>query len=694
MTELYLSRHKLFSEGFVALPLGYQGESLHDSIVIHCDEIDETKTYYLDYKNASGDIGMYLLAKDYVKHTLSTVIDTHLTAYAGEIELQVRITGDDNFIDKSSVFTMEVGASVNAAEENTDFEPNLFQQFLDQMAQMLQEVPEITVEECERWMAEHPVDPEVIAAAVEEYLDAHGISYASLSDKPTLNGTTIEGDLTTADFNIHDGADGTSVYASINPVTGGVTVTLTDATGDHSFTLYNGQDGATGATGPQGEQGPKGDPGETGPTGPQGPKGDTGETGPQGPAGAAGEPGADGFSPTVTTTPITGGNRVTVTDKTGAHTFDVMDGLDGADGAQGPKGDTGPQGPQGDKGDTGQTGPQGPKGDTGDTGAAGNGIASAVLNADYTLTLNFTDGTSYTTPTPIRGATGETGTTGPQGPQGIQGETGPAGPTGPEGPKGDTGATGSTGATGNGILSITKTGTSGLVDTYTIAFTNGTSTTFTVTNGQDGSGGVVMQVTPSETSGVCDLSMTATELAAAVEDHEPCYIYYNGVIYSVTTCYLNDAAYIVRGICASGMFNGTSLDRPQTISIYMYLAPTAETILTDSIEVTTVDLAKLSEIQTVPFQVISLTKTSDTVYTYTDTLTMYSFVNKQPVFKYSSPTDRPFFVTVMGGTLGTVPNGTLYGQTMRDGTLYTAVIDTVAKTVTLTPLAPASGVNF
>ena len=56
----------------------------------------------------------------------------------------------------------------------------------------------------------------------------------------------------------------------------------------------------------------------------------------------------------------------------------------------------------------------------------------------------------------------------------------------PRGDKGETGATGATGATGNGIQSITKTGTSGLVDTYTILFTNGDTTTFEVTNGEDG----------------------------------------------------------------------------------------------------------------------------------------------------------------------------------------------------------------
>lgn len=57
---------------------------------------------------------------------------------------------------------------------------------------------------------------------------------------------------------------------------------------------------------------------------------------------------------------------------------------------------------------------------TGPQGEDGNGIASAGLNADYTLTLTYTDGTTYTTPS-IRG---ETGATGPQGPQGETGATG------------------------------------------------------------------------------------------------------------------------------------------------------------------------------------------------------------------------------------------------------------------------------
>ena len=73
------------------------------------------------------------------------------------------------------------------------------------------------------------------------------------------------------------------------------------------------------------------------------------------------------------------------------------------------------------------SGAQGIKGDT------GNGIASVTLNADYTLTIVFTDGTSTTT-TSIRGEKGEQGE---QGIQGIQGERGLQGEKGDKGDKGD-----------------------------------------------------------------------------------------------------------------------------------------------------------------------------------------------------------------------------------------------------------------
>ena len=124
------------------------------------------------------------------------------------------------------------------------------------------------------------------------------------------------------------------------------------------------------------------------------------------------------------------------------------------------------------------------KGGKGDTGVTGNGIASTVLNPDYTLTITFTDGTHYTTPS-IRGAKGDTGATG----NGIQSTvlnadytltitfTDGTSYTTPSirGAKGDTGV---------GIESIYETGTSGAVHTYTILYTNGNTTTFNVTDGQ------------------------------------------------------------------------------------------------------------------------------------------------------------------------------------------------------------------
>lgn len=109
------------------------------------------------------------------------------------------------------------------------------------------------------------------------------------------------------------------------------------------------------------------------------PKGDQGE---QGETGPAGRDGADGFSPTLVVTTITGGHRITITDKVGTQTVDVLDG------------------------------------EKGETGATGNGIASVVLNQDYTLTINYTNGQSMTT-TSIRGEKGETGATGQTGATGA-----------------------------------------------------------------------------------------------------------------------------------------------------------------------------------------------------------------------------------------------------------------------------------
>lgn len=93
-----------------------------------------------------------------------------------------------------------------------------------------------------------------------------------------------------------DGADGVSPEVTIGTITGGHSVTITDA--DHpSGQTFNVMDGADGQDGTDGTDG------------------------------------TDGYSPVVTITPITGGNRVNITDSThpSGQNFDVMNGTGSGD---------------------------------------------------------------------------------------------------------------------------------------------------------------------------------------------------------------------------------------------------------------------------------------------------------------------------------------------------------------------------
>ena len=89
------------------------------------------------------------------------------------------------------------------------------------------------------------------------------------------------------------------------------------------------------------------------------------------------------------------------------------------------------------------------------------------------------------------------GPVGPQGPQGSQGETGPQGSEGPQGSQGPQGQPG----TSVTVVSVEKTKTEGLIDTYTITFSNGTTASFTVTNGQSN---VIEGIELTESSGLTD----------------------------------------------------------------------------------------------------------------------------------------------------------------------------------------------
>lgn len=77
---------------------------------------------------------------------------------------------------------------------------------------------------------------------------------------------------------------------------------------------------------------------------------------------------------------------------------------------------------------------------------------------------------------------------------------------------------GATGPTGNGIDSVVKTGTVGLVDTYTVTMTSGDTATFTVTNGLDGVDGLdVDHVSRTAGTGAAGTTDTYTMYADAGE---------------------------------------------------------------------------------------------------------------------------------------------------------------------------------
>ena len=109
------------------------------------------------------------------------------------------------------------------------------------------------------------------------------------------------------------------------------------------------------------------------------------------------------------------------------------------------------------------------------TGSTGNVDTYTITYSDNsTSTFTVTNGINGHTPVITIGENGNWFVDGVD--TGIK-ATGPAG------------ANGSNGADGKGIASIDLTSSSGLVDTYTVTFTDGTTFTYTVTNGADGKDG-------------------------------------------------------------------------------------------------------------------------------------------------------------------------------------------------------------
>lgn len=196
------------------------------------------------------------------------------------------------------------------------------------------------------------IDEEMIEKAVSDYLDDHPITvteedptvpaWAKQADKPTYTAQEV-------------GAIG------ISELPNAIDTALAQAKASGEFDGEPGPKGDKGDPGNDGYtpqkgvdyfDGAKGDPGNPGadgfsPTASVSKSGTTttitvtdksGTTTAQvldGKDGADGTSGSDGFSPTISVTDITGGHAVSITDAEGTNTFNVMDGQDGATGASG-----------------------------------------------------------------------------------------------------------------------------------------------------------------------------------------------------------------------------------------------------------------------------------------------------------------------------------------------------------------------
>jgi len=159
---------------------------------------------------------------------------------------------------------------------------------------------------------------------------------------------------------------------------------------------------------------------------------------------------------------------VTFTDGT-ITTFTVTNGTNGTDGANGENGADGKDGIDGKDGTDGKDGVNGADGATWYSGAV---APTSEIGSDGDYYLNTSSYEIYNKVSGewksignIKGADGTNGTNGANGEQGEQGEK------------------------GNGIASVEKLSSEGLVDTYRITFTDGSYFDYTVTNGTDGAKG-------------------------------------------------------------------------------------------------------------------------------------------------------------------------------------------------------------
>ena len=341
----------------------------------------------------------------------------------------------------------------------------------------------------------------------------------------------------------------------------------TGATGPQGPTGKTGSVGPTGPTGPGGGTGPQGPTGPTGATGPQGPTGPTGATGPTGNVGPQGPTGPTGAVSSVTVTGT--GNAITSVTGTSALTFNK-----GATFLTAPAGGSAGQVLKKTTSGTEWADDNNTEYTVGTASGTGNAVSGIIINkTNKTISVaknaNFaqnafskiaitnsdtniseqediesttgTDTLTLTAGTNVELTTDKTNKkvtislsddvlTNTALDSAIESALAAA----KESNEFD-------GADGVGIASITGPASSGLVDTYTINYTNNTTSTFTVTNGQDGQSithvwdGTILKVTSASGESSVDLKGATGRGISKIENTNT-----NGLVDTYTITYTDN----------------------------------------------------------------------------------------------------------------------------------------------------------
>ena len=196
------------------------------------------------------------------------------TQYVGGGRAELIYTVDEQ-IAKSVVYKTNVLPDIGEPSETP---PDPYETWLDTLTALGSEVEGYAQD------AADSADAAEAAVAHYPYIGADNYWYVWNAETEQFVNTNVKA----LGVDGTNGTDGYSPTVTVEEITGGHRITITDANRTTTVDVMDGADGATGADG------------------------------------------EDGFSPVVTVTDITGGHRVTITDKSGAHTFDVMDGQGGS----------------------------------------------------------------------------------------------------------------------------------------------------------------------------------------------------------------------------------------------------------------------------------------------------------------------------------------------------------------------------